>query len=273
MLTENKLKAALAAGRPVFGLIHTIAAPLLVEMIGYAGYDFVVIDLEHLALNPETLEHAIRAAECAGLTPLVRVPGPAPETIGRVLDAGAQGIVVPHVASAQQARQAVAAARYHPLGTRGIAGGRNTGFGTLALPAYFERANRELMVVAMIEDRAGVEAIAEILAVPGIDMVLEGAMDLSQSLGVPGEAQHPEVLAAVARVARACRAQGLPFCAVPRHPGQYPQWREQGVQAFLLGDDRSIAFRALRQGLAACRDEAPLSARAPAAPGAPPCGR
>lgn len=140
MLTENKLKAALAAGRPVFGLINAIPAPLLVEMIGCAGYDFVILDL-------------------------------------------------------------------------------------------------------------------------------------SQSYGMPGDAQHPEVQAAVARVAQACRAHGVPFCAVPRNPGQYPHWRAQGVLAFLLGDDRSIAFRALRQGLAAQRGEAPLSARAPAAPGAPRSGR
>jgi 4-hydroxy-2-oxoheptanedioate aldolase len=253
MLQTNQLKTKLAAGKPVFGLLNSIPTPLLVEMIGYAGYDFVILDLEHVGVNPETLENMIRAAECAGITPLVRVPSAAPDTILRVLDASAQGIVVPHVQNRAEAEQAVAAARYHPLGTRGISGGRTTGFGTLPLPAYFERANQELMVAVMIEDRAGVEAIDEIVAVPGIDLVLEGAIDLSQSLGVPGDAQHPSVQAALQRVAKACRASGVPFCAIPRAPGQYEAWRERGVLAFMLGDDRATAFRAMKQALAGYR--------------------
>ncbi|MCY1267772.1 5-keto-4-deoxy-D-glucarate aldolase [compost metagenome] len=253
MLQPNKLKAALAAGRDVFGLINALPLPLMTEMIGYAGFDFVILDLEHVGVNPQTLENMIRAAECAGITALVRVPWAAPDIILRVLDAGAQGIVVPHVCSRATAELAVASACYHPLGTRGIAGGRTTGFGTLTLPEYLERANRELMVVAMIEDREGVEAIDEIVAVPGIDMVLEGAIDLSQSLGVPADAQHPAVQAAIHRVAQACQASGVPFCAIPRAAGQCEQWREQGVHAFLLGDDRATACRAMKQLVAGYR--------------------
>ncbi|SPA01595.1 Aldolase [Cupriavidus taiwanensis] len=255
MLQPNRLKAALADGRDVFGLINSLPLPLMTEMIGYAGFDFVILDLEHVGVNPQTLENMIRAAECAGTTALVRVPEAAPDIILRVLDAGAQGIVVPHVCSRGTADLAVHSARYHPLGKRGIAGGRTTGFGTLALPEYMERANRELMVVAMIEDRAGVEAIEEIVAVPGIDMVLEGAIDLSQSLGVPADAQHPTVQAAIRRIAQACQAGGVPFRAIPRAAGQCEQWREQGVHAFLLGDDRATAFRAMKQLVAGHRRE------------------
>lgn len=255
MLQPNRLKAALAAGRDVFGLINSLPLPLMTEMIGYAGFDFVILDLEHVGVNPQTLENMIRAAECAGTTALVRVPWAAPDIILRVLDAGAQGIVVPHVCSRATAELAVDSARYHPLGKRGIAGGRTTGFGTLTLPEYMERANRELMVVAMIENRAGVDAIEEIVAVPGIDMVLEGAIDLSQSLGVPADAQHPAVQAAIRRIAQACQARGVPFCAIPRAAGQCEQWREQGVRAFLLGDDRATAFRAMKQLVAGYRRE------------------
>jgi 4-hydroxy-2-oxoheptanedioate aldolase len=253
MLQANRLKASLAAGREVFGLINSLPLPLMTEMIGHAGFDFVILDLEHVGVNPQTLENMIRAAECAGTTALVRVPAAAPDLILRVLDAGAQGIVVPHVRSRAEAALAVDSTRYHPLGTRGIAGGRTTGFGTLPLPQYMALANRELMVVAMIEDRAGVEAIEDIVAVPGIDMVLEGAIDLSQSLGVPADAQHPSVQAAVARIAQACRARGVPFCAVPRVAGQREHWRAQGVQAFLMGDDRATAFRAMKQVLTGLR--------------------
>ncbi|CAB3774371.1 HpcH/HpaI aldolase family protein [Paraburkholderia humisilvae] len=180
----------------------------------------------------------------------MRVPNAAPDVVLRVLDAGAQGIVVPHVRNREEAELAVSSARYYPLGTRGIAGGRPTGFGTLALRPYLELANRELMVVAMIEDKEGVDAVEDIVAVPGIDMVLEGAIDLSQSFGVPTDAQHPLVQTAIAHIARVCKARRVPFCAIPRAEGQYEHWRAQGVNAFLLGDDRAAAFRAMKQMLA-----------------------
>jgi len=124
MLQTNQLKHALAEGKTVFGLLNSIPLPLMVEMVGYAGYDFVILDMEHVCVNPETLENMVRAAECAGITPLVRVPGAAPEAILRALDCGAQGIVVPHLRNAEEAAQVVAASRYHPLGKRGISGGR-----------------------------------------------------------------------------------------------------------------------------------------------------
>lgn len=106
-------------------------------------------------------------------------------------------------------------------------------------------ANREIMVVAMIKDAAGVRNADAIAAIPGIDMLLERAIDLSQSLGVPAQAQHPRGQEAVQRMAAACAAHGVPFCAIPRVDGQHEAWCEAGVQAFLLGDDRGISARAL----------------------------
>lgn len=253
MLRINRLKQALAEGRTACGLLNSIPSPLVVEMIGYAGYDFVILDTEHACVNPETLENMVRAAECAGITPLVRVPNAEPEAILRALDCGAQGVVVPHVRDRAEAERAVAASRYFPLGCRGISGGRTTGFGTLDLPTYFERANREIMVVAMIEDKDGIDNLDAILSVPGIDMALEGAVDLSQSYGVPGQAQHPCVQAAVEKIAAACRVHGVPFCAIPRLAGQFESWKARGVQAYLLGDDRGLSFKALKAHLTGMR--------------------
>jgi len=110
----------------------------------------------------------------------------------------------------------------------------------------FERANAEILVTIMIEDRAGVENLPQILSVPGIDMVLEGAVDLSQSYAVPGQFTHPLVLQAVQQIADTCRANQVPFCAVPRNQEQFHAWQAQGVQAFLLGDDRGLAFKAFK---------------------------
>ncbi|MCC7007013.1 MAG: siderophore biosynthesis protein SbnG [Ottowia sp.] len=246
MLHTNQLKAALHAGKSVFGLINSIPAPILIEMIAYAAYDFVIIDMEHVSVNLETVENMIRAAESAGITALVRVPSTAPETILRVLDCGAQGIVVPHVNQAEQVRQVITASRYAPLGKRGISGGRTTGFGTIDLLNYCQQANQEIMVVVMIEDRLALDHLDEIISVPGIDMVLEGAIDLSQSLGLPMQTQHPIVQHAIQKIADCCKKNGVPFCAIPRAPGQFDAWRAQGVGAFLLGDDRSLSFRAMK---------------------------
>lgn len=257
MLRSNALKRALADGKPVFGLINSIPSPLMVEMIGYAGYDFVILDMEHVCVNPETLENMVRAAECAGLSALVRVPNAAPEAICRALDCGALGIVVPHVRNRAEAQQAVAASRYHPLGSRGISGGRTTGFGTIDLPTYFERVNAEVMVVLMIEDREGIDNLEDIMSVTGVDMVLEGAVDLSQSYGVPGQAQHPEVQAAIATIADGCDRHQVHFCAIPRSAEQLHRWQARGVQAYLLGDDRSVSFRALRAHVGGMRNPGP----------------
>lgn len=250
MLQTNRLKQALVNGKTIFGLLNSIPSPLIVEMIGYAGFDFVILDMEHVCVNPETLENMVRAAECANITPLIRVPNAAPESILRALDCGAQGIVVPHVRNRDDAVQAVAASRYYPLGNRGISGGRTTGFGTIDLPTYFVRANAEIMVVAMIEDKEGIDHLDAILTVPGIDMVLEGAIDLSQSYGLPGQAQHPDIEAAINKMASICSKHQIPFCAIPRAASQLDFWKARGVQAYLIGDDRGVSFRALKTHLA-----------------------
>lgn len=249
MLQPNALKRALRKGEPVFGLFCSIPTPLMIEMIGYTGFDFVIVDTEHALVNPETLEHMLRAAEAVGLTALVRVPDSAAGAIVRVLDAGAQGVVIPRIRNRSDIQAAVRLSRYYPEGERGLNAGRSAGFGKLNLTTYLQTANAEIMVVAMIEDRQGVEGIEEILSVPGIDMVLEGAADLSQSLGVPWQTRHPAVRNALYQVQSLVQQQGIPFCAIPRVPEDLGVWWERGVRAFILGDERGVAYRALQAHL------------------------
>ncbi|MFD2371609.1 HpcH/HpaI aldolase/citrate lyase family protein [Brevibacillus sp. GCM10020057] len=254
MLQENALKRKLRAGETVFGLFCSIPAPIVVEMIGCAEFDFVIIDCEHVSINPETLENMIRAAECARITPLVRVADAQPGTILRALDSGAQGVVVPHVQSREQAEHIVRCSRYYPLGMRSLNSGRPGAFGKHDLAAYLERANEEVMVVPMIESKEGVEHADEILRVPGIDMVLEGAADLSQSFGRPWDTRGALVKAALQTVQAAARRHGVPYCAIPRALEDLDGWQERGVQAYVLGDERGIAFRAMRHQLGIFRD-------------------
>lgn len=253
MLSTNATRHKLTTGRAVYGLLNAVPTPWLVEMIGHAGYDFVILDTEHLATNPESLEHMIRAAECTGVTPLVRVPGVDASAIGRALDSGAQGIVVPRVRNPEEARTVVNAARYAPLGERGITGGRTTGFGTIPLATYLELANREILVVLMIEDQEGVDNSEDIARVAGVDWLLEGAVDLSQSLGVAGEPLHPKVQKAIASVAESCRKAGKHFCALPRNAEQLTHWHDRDTRPFLLGEDRSLLFKQLKAYLRSSR--------------------
>lgn len=236
-------------------MLNSTPLPLLVEMIGYAGYDFVILDQEHLMRDGTELEHAIRAAECADITPFVRVPGALPHLIQQALDAGAQGIVVPRVESVEQAQIAAQACRYAPKGTRGITGGRNTGFGSLPLAEYAQKANQEVMLTLMIESKSGVENLDAILTVPGVDMILEGAMDLAFSLGHEAQSQHQQVQQNIATIADKCRQHQVRFCAIPRSEGQLSQWRKQGINAFVAGEDRGILFRALQNHLMQFKNE------------------
>jgi 2-keto-3-deoxy-L-rhamnonate aldolase RhmA len=205
--------------------------------------------MEHTLINPETVQHMIRAAEVFQLTPLVRVPEKSPGTILQVLDAGAQGVVIPHVRTREDIQQAISAAFYTPKGNRSLNGGRNARFGQLDLRACMERANREVMCIPMIEDREGIENLDEILSVVGIDFVLEGAADLSGSYGVPWETRHPRIRQALFALHERASALGIPYGAVPRNKEDMKTWWEKGVRIFVMGDDRGICYRAMRAHL------------------------
>ncbi|GAU69011.1 aldolase [Streptomyces sp. NBRC 110611] len=251
MLRPNAVKRKLAEGEEVHGLFCSVPSATLVEMIGCAGYDFVILDTEHTLVDPQQLEHLIRAAEATGLTPFVRVPEADPGAVLRALDAGAMGIVVPHVRTRADVDDAVRAAYYAPKGMRSLNGGRVPGFGLIDLPEYVNRANAEVMLIPLIEDAEGVDAIDGILAGGGIDLVLPGPGDLSQSYGVPWQLRHPRVRDAVQRLRTACAGHGVPFCAMARTPERQAQWRSDGVRAFVLGEASDLAATALRDHRAA----------------------
>jgi len=249
MIKDNPIKAKLARHEEVFGILNSVPSAVLTEMFAYAGYDFVILDTEHLLLSPETLEHAIRAAESVNLCVFVRVPTACPVAIGRALDSGAQGIVVSRVSSLQEAQIAVAASHYPPLGNRGISGGKNTGFGTLPLSEYIRKANQEIMLTLMIEDLQGLNALPEILQLSGVDMILEGALDLSLAMGHGVNFNHPEVQQSIFNMAELCLQTNITFCAIPRLPEQLSMWRDRGIHAFLTGEDRGLIFKALKNHL------------------------
>ena len=212
MLQSHRLRRKLDAREPVTGAIVNVHAPWFIDLLGISGFDFVMLDAEHGPITPENVESMIRAAEQAGMSALVRVPANIPHIILGFLDAGAQAIQVPHIQTADDARLAVSAVRYPPVGARGMSmmtRAAHHGFGQTAAE-YVEAANREIVLVPMIETMEGVDNIDSILGVAGIDALFVGTGDLAASVGLPGQRNSPEVKDAVSHVVARATASGIP---------------------------------------------------------------
>jgi len=188
-MRTNATKAKLADGKVVFGAIIGRHAPDQIELLGAIGYDFVMIDGEHGAMSLDEVEHMVRAAEGFGITPITRIPNHDPSTILRFLDRGVQGIIVPHVNTAETAAGVAQAARYWPDGHRGMAGGRPHDYGVGTTRDQSTRwINAQLLVIPMIEETEAVDNLDAILKVPGVDLLHVASGDLGQSMGNPGAA-------------------------------------------------------------------------------------
>jgi 4-hydroxy-2-oxoheptanedioate aldolase len=176
-------------------------SPQIVEMVGRLGFDWVLLDCEHGSLSPESVELMAMAAEAAGITPIARPTVNSPEAILRVMDRGVLGVQVPHVNTASDARHAVEAVKFHPLGSRGLAAAtRPASYGVgLAAADYIQEANRETLVCVQLEEAEALHNLDDILQVEGVDVFFLGPSDLSQSMGYPGRSDAPEVLAAMDR--------------------------------------------------------------------------
>lgn len=243
-----RLKARLHSDEMVYGLFCSTPAALCVELVAAAGYDFVVIDLEHTLIGAEQLAGMLSAARAAGIAALVRVA--APHQALQALDAGAEGIVFPRIRSAHAARNAVRLCHFAPRGERSLNATWRSGYGRDDLVSAMQAAREHTLVVAMIEDLEGVGQADAIAAVDGVDVLLEGAADLSQSLGLAWQTRHPDVCAALSRIRAAALQHGKTFCALPRAPEDFQVWHGDGVRMFVLGDDRGIARRAMAAHLA-----------------------
>jgi 2-keto-3-deoxy-L-rhamnonate aldolase RhmA len=204
------LKQRLQAGEATVGSWLMLGSASAAEVLAGAGFDWVVVDLEHSATTERETEDIFRAIELKGSVPLVRLTSNNPDQIKRVLDSGAQGIIVPMVKNADDARTAVAAAHYPPEGRRSFALSRAQGYGP-GFQAYVNEARDRTLVVALIEHVDAINNLDEILAVEGIDATMIGPYDLSGSVGKPGRFDDPEVIALVDRYTEASRAAGVPY--------------------------------------------------------------
>ena len=203
-MIRNLTKARLAAGETVVGCFLRQADSDLAEYLALLGWDFLVFDGEHGSVTSTKVSDLSRAAELHGVTPIARVPTNLPHPILRFLDAGVHGVHVPWVNSASQAERAVQSIKYHPRGVRGMAGNRSGDFSLhVPLDETAALANRETLTVIHIETIQAVEAIEEYVKIDGLDVLFLGPTDLSQSMGLVGQKNHPRVLEAMNRVASA----------------------------------------------------------------------
>lgn len=207
---HNRAKSKLAAGELVLCMGLRQARTADIALIAAAsGFDAVYVDLEHSPLSLETTSTLCLGALGAGVTPLVRVPGHDVHMATRVLDGGALGVIFPQVDTAVQARALVASCRFPPLGQRSVMGsGPAFGYRSLPLGEVNAALNANTLLIVMLETAEGIANAGAIAAVPGVDMLLIGANDLSTALGIPGEFRHPRMRDALAAAAAACKTHG-----------------------------------------------------------------
>jgi 2-keto-3-deoxy-L-rhamnonate aldolase RhmA len=244
-----RLKEALKQDRVVrvFGL-GQLCHPKVIEMIGLiGGYDAVWLDQEHCGLTIEQIEHCARAARAAGLDSFVRITATDYATVMRPLEAGAGGIMAAQVRSAREAADIVRWAKFHPQGLRGVNGtGIDGRWGTLPMKEYFAKANAETFVAIQIEHKDAVSELDQIAALPEVDVLFIGPADLSQSMGLPADWEHPEVWSAIKKVAEAARKHGIHWAILPPNPDYARRCVELGCRMLSLGLDVWAVMKGLK---------------------------
>lgn len=234
---DREFAGRLRAGDPLAAGWVSIGHPRVAEITALAGYDFVIVDVEHSPMTLETVDDIARAVERRGMPAVVRVPWNDPVELKRVLDIGVAGVMVPMVETVEEAERAVEAMRYPPDGIRGVAGSRATNYG-LEFAEYVESAGDALVTILQVETVEGVQNAGAISAVDGVDSLFVGPSDLSTSLGVPGDWQDGAVLDAIDRV---LRDSEVPVGTIGVNDEDIVRWVERGFDWVIAGvDSRSL---------------------------------
>ena len=239
------VRDALARKQVVVGTWVQTPSAEVVEILGWSGWDFVILDLEHGPYGAETLPHLVRAAETSGTAPLVRVPLEAAEQVGKALDLGAAGIVTPGVRSAEAAAEAIRLTRFPPRGTR------SASLSTRQL-RYSGRPFAELtaagapapLTVLQVEARLATSDLGSILAVEGLDVVFIGTYDLSTSLGLPGQFDHPTVRGAISEIVGRAGERGIAVGIWVPDADSAKFWIGQGARFVTVANNELMLFRA-----------------------------
>lgn len=256
-MRAERLLSALAEGRPAFGTVTHSADPAIVEIAGIVGHDWISITLEHAGLSGSEIASLVRTADVRGISTLVHVANATDLRILSLLDDGVGGVVAPHVETAAEAAALVQAARYPPLGGRGASGAcRSSDYSARPYAEVAATANDSVAVGIVIETKQGVENADEILAVPGLNFVYIGLMDLSQSLGMTGDYKHQEVQAAAESVIARAHDHGVAV-GLSAYGFTVPELLSMGARMITTPTSaNSVLFKGFQAALAEARQAA-----------------
>ena len=250
-MDTKALKKTLREGRVAIGTwVFEFNTPGIARLLASAGVDFVVYDMEHSGFGIDTIRSLVSQSRALDLAVLVRPPAGENHLIAPLLDLGAGGVIVPKVETAAEALRVVDSCRYYPDGRRGAAFSiAHDDFQPGEPAAKMKAANEAVVCCPLIETAPGVENIEAILNVPGIDLVWVGFLDLSLSMGVPGQFNHPEFNAAIARILQACESHGMPVGILADKPESALSRIRQGFHCISYSGDLWLLQRALSEGI------------------------
>ena len=230
----------LHAGEIVFGPFMKTVDSAFVEIAGYSGFDFVILDMEHGPASFDNCQNLIRGAQVAGTVPIVRTSDSSDISISRALDLGAYGVQIPQIQTADEARSCVKAAKYFPMGQRGVCRFvRSAGYSSIPREDYFSEANNTL-VILQLEGKKALRNLDEILEVDGFDIIFIGPYDLSQSLGYPGQVSHPEVIKEMELIVNNARKRDVTVGTFTDTLASVKMWKDAGVQYISYSVDVGI---------------------------------
>ena len=250
----DKLREKIARGETVFGTHTSWGGALVPELYGVAGFDVVWIDTEHGNMNPRDMENALIGARAGGIPAFVRVPWHSGVMAKPILDLGADGIVFPMVNTPELAREVVAACKYPPVGDRGFGPFRAMRYGSIDAQEYITERSKKVWVMPQIEHIEAVKNLDAILKVPGIDLLVVGPCDLSGSLGVLGQTNHPKVKEVMDEIAGKAKAAGVPFgVSLIYNEEAVTDWIRRGVSVIFCDNEGSYLVNGCRKTLGSLR--------------------
>lgn len=254
---KNTTREKMLRGEKTLGTFLELGTASSAECLGLAGLDYLIIDTEHGPFEPESALEFIRAARLYNITPFARVKEISRPAILKLLDVGAQGLIIPNVSSVSEAEKIVEYGKYMPVGKRGVANSAGSGFwfedyASQGLPHYFEVSNRESMLFPQCETLGCLEHVEEILAIEGIDGIFVGPFDLSAAMGIPGEFARPEFKDALRHVQKACAAAGKPSIIFAGNEAAAREGFQMGYDSVAYSMDAVIlvnAYKAARESI------------------------
>ena len=240
-MQKNTMKEKMLSGTPVIGPFVNFPSPAMVEMMGWLGMDFVIIDCEHGSTDYESAENMIRAAELSSTSPIVRIGMNIQQHIQRFLDAGAQGVLIPLVNNQKDAKNVVNSTKYPPLGKRGMFGGRSSMYAAQSMSEYVKEANEEMMVGLQIETMEGLENQDEIINTEGADLIFLGPGDLSSVFGIHGQMTNPKVQKTIRDMIPKIKSAGKQVGTLVFDGESAKKWIGEGVNCLVNSTNRFLS--------------------------------